>query len=419
MKLQMRTLINKAYSKVLSAFSLTLNKFNDMASVKGGRALVKVGTSFLPIIGLHTTSAKVRSIVVFLRKLSHYYIHNGRKGACLILKVYAVTLQQSIGGHVVEDLGLLKFRVKRTRRGMPRVIPIIHRNMIRSGDTKIIRFWLSLFNLYRLVTFKGDYTVKSITKSIVESAKVGVGFKELRCELLAFIPTFFKWLTRVIGLNPRSLQIELSRNYRRASAFPIMKASPLTAGTHKFEELTRAGQMEAMLVIPVVSTHPLAVHEAAVHLDNSLELRGPVNYFLDLLSQDNVLRSLFIQCNQFPLKAGAVTILNNLNEGAVKKSKDEFVGNPVIEFARPFRPVLGKLSLKAEAAGKVRVFAMVDCWTQWLMKPLHSMIFDNILEAIPQDGTKDQLAPVRSLLKRDPPCLFSLDLSSATDRLPL
>jgi len=33
---------------------------------------------------------------------------------------------------------------------------------------------------------------------------------------------------------------------------------------------------------------------------------------------------------------------------------------------------IGQLSLKEEAAGKVRVFAMVDIWTQSLLKPLHS-----------------------------------------------
>lgn len=28
---------------------------------------------------------------------------------------------------------------------------------------------------------------------------------------------------------------------------------------------------------------------------------------------------------------------------------------------------IGKLGFKLEAAGKVRVFAMVECWTQWLL----------------------------------------------------
>jgi len=32
---------------------------------------------------------------------------------------------------------------------------------------------------------------------------------------------------------------------------------------------------------------------------------------------------------------------------------------------------LGQLALKEEAAGKIRVFAMVDIWTQSVLKPLH------------------------------------------------
>jgi hypothetical protein len=33
---------------------------------------------------------------------------------------------------------------------------------------------------------------------------------------------------------------------------------------------------------------------------------------------------------------------------------------------------LGQLALKKEAAGKIRVFAMVDVWTQSVLKPLHN-----------------------------------------------
>lgn len=62
---------------------------------------------------------------------------------------------------------------------------------------------------------------------------------------------------------------------------------------------------------------------------------------------------------------------------------------------------------------------MVDPWTQWLLKPLHDTIFDSILPGIEQDGTRDQLAPIHRLLKSQPKTLFSLDLSAATDRLPL
>lgn len=82
------------------------------------------------------------------------------------------------------------------------------------------------------------------------------------------------------------------------------------------------------------------------------------------------------------------------------------------------RLVLGRLALKEEAAGKIRVFAIVDNWTQWMLHPLHSAIF-SLLRRIPQDGTFDQLAPVKRLNLRKNSYVASFDLSAATDRLPL
>jgi hypothetical protein len=52
---------------------------------------------------------------------------------------------------------------------------------------------------------------------------------------------------------------------------------------------------------------------------------------------------------------------------------------------------VGQLSRKKEAAGKVRVFAMVDIWTQSLLKPLHMML-TSFLASLPNDGTKNQIA---------------------------
>lgn len=66
---------------------------------------------------------------------------------------------------------------------------------------------------------------------------------------------------------------------------------------------------------------------------------------------------------------------------------------------RDFPNSIGRLGLKQEAAGKVRVFAMVDCWTQWLLKPLHLGIFD-LLDRLPTDGTHDQLRPIKRLIER-------------------
>jgi len=85
---------------------------------------------------------------------------------------------------------------------------------------------------------------------------------------------------------------------------------------------------------------------------------------------------------------------------------------------------LGRLSLKEEAAGKIRVFAISDSLTQTVMNPLSQSLF-KILKSIPMDGTFDQDQPIRRLrnlwelgkLNNQP--FYSYDLSSATDRLPL
>lgn len=79
---------------------------------------------------------------------------------------------------------------------------------------------------------------------------------------------------------------------------------------------------------------------------------------------------------------------------------------------------LGKLGFKEEAAGKLRVFAMVDPFTQWVLYPLHKYIF-SILRKIAMDGTYNQLKPVKRLIRFKCKRLYSLDLSAATDRLPI
>lgn len=66
----------------------------------------------------------------------------------------------------------------------------------------------------------------------------------------------------------------------------------------------------------------------------------------------------------------------------------------------------------------MRIFAILDAWTQSLLYPLHEALFE-ILKQIPSDGTFNQLKPVEKLLSRGLKELYSFDLSAATDRLPI
>jgi hypothetical protein len=82
---------------------------------------------------------------------------------------------------------------------------------------------------------------------------------------------------------------------------------------------------------------------------------------------------------------------------------------------------LGRLSVLAkDGGGKRRIVGVVDYWSQWALRSLHAYLFD-VLRRIPQDGTFDQLLPVKGLLEfsRLGYPSFSFDLSNATDRLPV
>lgn len=94
----------------------------------------------------------------------------------------------------------------------------------------------------------------------------------------------------------------------------------------------------------------------------------------------------------------------------------------IIFFLTKSKLHIGKLSVVYDVAGKSRIVGITNYWVQCAFKPLHNSIF-SILKTIITDGTFDQEKPLKrlmSLIRHDPDqVLYSYDLSSATDRLPI
>jgi hypothetical protein len=82
-------------------------------------------------------------------------------------------------------------------------------------------------------------------------------------------------------------------------------------------------------------------------------------------------------------------------------------------------PLLGKLSTKEEAAGKIRVFAIVDYWTQRVSEPWHNVLFQVLKELDYADGTFDQNGLVTRMAERGYTHAYSFDLKAATDIIPM
>lgn len=106
---------------------------------------------------------------------------------------------------------------------------------------------------------------------------------------------------------------------------------------------------------------------------------------------------------------------------SMKKRVPSVIPNTIHIPKEPFNGItLGRISLLKEAAGKVRKIAIFDPYTQWLLKPIHDLLF-GILGNIPQDGTFEQFKPIEKLIIKVRSSLdkylASCDLSDATDRL--
>lgn len=239
------------------------------------------------------------------------------------------------------------------------------------------QFWLTLINLFRVLEFTGKVNLKTIT-----------GFQTPPPEHLEDVHEFVT-SQRIIDAFVKSVN-ELTGTTLRAEVrnftpvpFSIAKSSPQTVGAEGISSQN-------------ASTKPYVLFSSALALMNSGMADKVANLFKifwapgHLIQAQRLIEIFTRLCHFSP----------GLRTGSLAPT------------------LIGKLGFKAEPAGKVRVFAMVTAWDQWSLKPLHDAMF-RILKLIPQDGTHDQLGPLGRIDWNAGKSLWSLDLTAATDRLPL
>lgn len=140
----------------------------DMVIRNNGRSLVNILLcGILPVV-TRLRGHHVQDIYNFLRQCSKLAKRSGVKYLVLYLKASQVLLQQSVGGYIISDTRLLKVAVSRSRSGLPRLIPSRNRLNILNGSRSEIRFWMTLFGLYRVLGFKSVVDISTI----IEPGKV-------------------------------------------------------------------------------------------------------------------------------------------------------------------------------------------------------------------------------------------------------
>jgi hypothetical protein len=353
-------------NRISASVVFTTNIINDTFSVKSKGALLTLFVRLVEVIGLRISSYKVRVILAFIFKLSKLYRHRGMKGMVLYLKACQVLFQQSLGGmRLGSDLNELKVRPSRTKAGMPRIVPAQWRFQVRQGDTLIMKLIMTLLALYRVLEFPGKLKLSTITDSFKGSLRANSKY----WRVINNIPNFVK-LINAIQQEYKVTPLQV----RGIAPRPIIKSAPGVAGG-------------------MVSTTPFALLLAA-RAYSYHGLQDCMEFFIKFFEKGTKvpfpgLMRVFQSVASLPINL--MPSMNNIP--------------------------LGRLALKHEPAGKIRVFAMCDAWTQWALEPLHSWLFDT-LRHISTDGTFDQMKPVYLSVNKYN-CGYSLDLSAATDRLPI
>jgi hypothetical protein len=124
------------------------------------------------IIRGKVTAPQMRAVVVLIRSFTRVYRAQGARGLCIRTKALYVLTQQAAAGMKIPAVQPLGVAIARTKRGLPREIPVIHRWAIKNGDPMILRFYLTLFSIYRVLEFPGTLKLKTITEPGVDISRV-------------------------------------------------------------------------------------------------------------------------------------------------------------------------------------------------------------------------------------------------------
>lgn len=320
------------------------------------------------------TSFRCRQIHNFFNYCLRLNRKHGGKYVVSYLKSSQLAIQKAIAGNKLGSLRELEPNLslpRLTNSGFPRYIPLSERRAMKSGSKSVIRFWLTLFAVYRIIDIPGKLKLETITDPFSGSKDE---LQRVSHELGALASNSLKMFdTRILKSDPGLLLLESSSSTSKVSWLGIF--------TDPFK-LAKAGLGQVCL-------------DYMNELGYSRLLAIWVRIFKYYKIVEKTFRSQVTNLGDPTKSFDSAGLLNNRG------------------------PFVGQLSRKVEAAGKVRVFAMVDVWTQSLLKPLHLMLTD-FLKSLPNDGTKDQIsswkrAASKSLVGHS----FGYDLSAATDRLPI
>lgn len=386
-------------------------------------------SSVLNWLGLRRSNVGYKGIWKLSMYLSLIKATRGINQVITILKISAIATNQYIAGTPLKTTQQLGQRIKLIH-GLPALLPPYLRKLIREKNLPFIRVVTTILHCYKGIhgIYKSpdlsSITAPAFMKSLIPSASDLGGLGPMASSLPFTLDLFEDWsevdratykfwifmckdlrLLKNIVINVDTEQPPIMVTAGPNHSISML-GTTLDAFWHLFTDRSHSLEKFSKAIRSVSSKRSESVKETVydfVHHHLREFLRSNMEKPIRLGDLKN-----FSVFKHFQLNSDKIPFLKN--DDSFKVTNDDFL------LLVPFL-LGGKLSLKYEAAGKVRVFAITDYWTQWALKPLHEFMF-RVLEKHPSDATFDQIGAVKAFANKGHTYIASFDLKSATDLIP-
>jgi hypothetical protein len=376
---------------------------------------------------------------------------NGINHLIARMKIMLFVVNSYLGGRKLNSTQPLGFRIRLTN-GLPAALPLFVRSGIRAGNKHYIHIWTSMLFSYKgiLGTWKEPFLAtgsiqaphpplegNSTLQTFSEFCKVfwevmwfnGIRRPDLR------VKTFF--FSTHAGPNHPVTILGAGLDAYLWASFDALRAKPgelleeskvkwlsslrsITGVKSNYirEWLEVTGQNEVLLNFRKTAKM-FALNQkiaSAVIASNKTYLLSWIETIQTLSKATKKLISKMLGSSKETVALVSVTTKTKETQADYSYIYD-FLGVN-LRYLRWSMPTLQRLHNLYEAAGKVRTIAIVDYWTNFVLKPLHDWMF-KVLTLLPQDATFNQEGRVRDFASRGYREIWSYDLKSATDLIPL
>jgi hypothetical protein len=318
----------------------------------------------------------IRYLIPLVFHLKTLLKHNGQMAAVQHLKVTLFALYSYVAGNPLSSTMPLGFGV-RLHHGLPAVWHREIRERIRGNTLWVIRLMASLLNVYRSMDAKHP---EMDTASIIQPHPN-----------LKDNPMFIEYQKFCADIFPKLLGRKFGKKgippftYESALGMLVRSAGPNLSGPGSAGLILDAKAWIAAPVNHVASWFDM--HEDTVMKD-LLHMHAAEEHFTPepLVQAGKGMKAQ-------PVTTMGVATLSTRVPAAVANQIPGVDGGPA--------PVLGRLHTIDEPAGKVRVVAICDYWTQAALKPVHDFLFKILRRLHENDATFDQEGVVDAYFAKD------------------